>query len=55
MQLGYASILFCNGDQCCEKNTIHKQMNRLRLSSYIIKCGSNTAVDITGHLIKPVS
>ena len=47
MQIGCASFIF--------EMTIHNKMNHLILSSNIIKGGKNSAVDLTGNLIKPVS
>ena len=55
MQLGYDSILFLPDTSVVKKKTIQKQINQMRLSSYITKGGRKTAVDLTGHLIKPVS
>ena len=46
---------FCTVSQCfVNQNSIHIQLNPLRISSYIIKCWSNTSVYLTGHLIKSV-
>ena len=55
MQLGYASIIFVPETSVVNKRTICRQITHLRLSSYIIKCVRNTAVDLIGHLKKLVS